>query len=330
LSLTTALWLPLPAAAATVAAGPPPKTDGAPKEEEDVVVLEDEMEGGGQPGGDKAASGELDSLLGGEDAKSAEAEAKAAAAGPEEGVGKAEKDSEAKQIKTESKLIRVVQRQRMLKRKRVDLQPQIGISVNDPYVRHYTFGAEISFWPTNRMALSLTGTGMVGARTPRYDNVKIQEGLLLTANKILWQAHLNYQYNPFYGKVAIFNRLLLHWEGYVQVGGGVMQTEVIPRFGALHDPFRNFTGGGQFTIGTRFYVPKVNWLSINLGARTWIYPDKLEPSNRGPDEDRGDDLTLDDPAAAKSEAKWTVQFNTTLFLGLSFYLPSSFEYSTPR
>ena len=218
----------------------------------------------------------------------------------------------------------------MLKTKRVDLQPQVGISVNDPYVRQFTFGAEISYWLTNRMALSILGSGQVANRTPRYDNIKVQEGLLLTANKILWQAGLGFSYNPFYGKIAIFNRFLLHWEGFFQIGGGVMQTEVIPRFEAIHEPFKNFTGGGEFTIGARFYLPKVNFMSVNAGVRTWVYPDKLEPQQRGFDPDKGDLPELDPPDAAKAEAAWQVQFNTTIFLGFSFYLPSDFEYSTPR
>ncbi len=329
-ALLSAIWLPGPAYASAGPAKDPP----AAGEEDDMIILEDEMEGetpAGEEGGPSGeAAGDLDNLLGGEDAKEAEANAKDAAKKPGEEDPKEAAKSERDQIKTETKLIRVVQRQRMLKKKRIGLQPQIGISINDPYVRQYTFGAEISYWITNRMALSLLGNGQVASRTPRYDNIKIQEGLLLTANKILWQGGLAFSYNPFYGKIAIFNRFLLHWEAFAQVGGGAMQTEVIPRFEALHEPFRNFTGGGQFTIGTRFYMPKINWLSVNVGIRTWVFPDKLEPPQRGFDTDAGDRLELDPPDAARDAASWQVQFNSTLYLGFSFYLPSDFEYTTPR
>ncbi len=334
LALLTALTVPilsLPAPA--LAAGSLGPAEPAGDEgEDDMIILDDEMEGEtpaeGQPAGEGGEPApELEGLLDDEDTKAAEADAKKA----QGEAGKEDPNSEEKQIKTETKLIRVVQRQRMLKKKRVDLQPQVGISVNDPYVRHYSFGAEISYWLTNRMALSVAGAGFVANRTPRYDNVKIQEGLLLTANKVLWRAGLNFQYNPFYGKIAIFNRFLLHWEGYVQIGGGVMQTKIIPRFEALHKPFKTFTGGGQFTIGARVYMPKLDWFSVNFGAQTWIYPDKLEPNNRGPgDMTSGDDPGLDSASAAKKAAKFSVQFQTILFLGLSFYFPTSFEYTTPR
>jgi hypothetical protein len=63
--------------------------------------------------------------------------------------------------------------------------------------------------------------------------------VLLTANKVLWQASVNFLYNPFYGKIAVFNRALMHWESFVQVGGGAIQTQVIPRYESLHEPFRH-------------------------------------------------------------------------------------------
>src|SRR5690606_40275220 len=140
----------------------------------------------------------------------------------------------------------------------------VGITVNDPFVRHYTIGAELNYWLTNRMAVGITGTAFFGNKTSRYTNIKIQESVLLTANKTLWQASANFLYNPFYGKIAVFNRALVHWESYVQVGGGAIQTQVIPRYEALHEPFRHLTGQGNFAIGARFYGPRVDWMSVNF------------------------------------------------------------------
>lgn len=302
-----------------------------PAEDEPVVVVDDEMEGETPPAGDKPAEGGPDAggdvgdLLGGDEPVMNDGT-------PPAEAGKQEKDSEAKQIKAEIGQITVVQRQRMLKKKRFELQPQFGISVNDPYVRHYTIGLDVNYWFHNRMAVGLTGTGFIGARTPRYNNIRFQEGLLLTANKVLWQASLNFTYNPFYGKIAIFNRALLHWEGSVTVGGGATQTQVLPRYEAIHDPFRTVTGGGTFGVNGRFYGRRINWLSVNAGMRTWIYADKQEPINRGPDDGPGgvDDPNLNSASAAKSEAEFKAAFNVVFYLGVSFYLPPKFEYTTPR
>src|SRR5690606_35923896 len=103
---------------------------------------------------------------------------------------------------------------------------------------------------------------------------------------------------------------------------------------ALHEPFNNFTGGGHFGLMGRFYLPRVDWLSVNAGVRTWIYPDKLEPMRRGPNDEPGtmdpDDPALDDPAAAKAAAETEIAFNVVFFLGVSFFFPTTFKYSTPR
>lgn len=299
--------------------------------DDEVVVVDDEMEGetptgetptGETPTGDAGDGGDIGDVLGGDD-KTVPADGEA---------GKEDKDSEAKQIKAEMGQINVVQRQRMIKKKRFELMPQIGISVNDPYVRHYTFGLDLNYWFHNRMAVGLTGTGLVGAKTPRYENIRKQEGLLLTANKVLWQASVNFTYNPFYGKIAIFNRALLHWEGSVTIGGGATQTQVLPRYAALHEPFRTVTGGGQFGLNGRFYTRRIDWLSVNAGVRTWVYADKQEPINRGPDDSPGgvDNPNFRDPDAAKKGADFKAAFNVVFYLGVSFYLPPKFEYVKPR
>ena len=61
---------------------------------------------------------------------------------------------------------------------------------------------------------------------------------------------------------------------------------------------------------------------------TWIYQDKLEPVGRGPGPVSVP--SLDDPANAKSNAEKKLAFNVVFFLGVSFYFPTSFQYTTRR
>jgi len=343
--LLSAAWaVPVPASAALAA-----PEEAAPAEDEDdddlVILDDDEMEGDAAEGGGDAADGGGDAPEGG----AADAEAGGGAStGDLFGEGSKKKadtteskekgdagdpDSEAQQLKEDKAFISVVQRQRFLKKKRIDLQPQFGITVNDPFVRHYVVGAELNYWITNRLAAGITGSAFFGSKTSRYNNIKAQEGLLLTANKTLWQASANILYNPFYGKIAVFNRALMHWEAYAQLGGGVMQTQVIPRFEALHDPFRSIVPQGNVALGARFYIPRSDWISFNIGVRNWIFPDKLEPANRGPSTGpggQGDLGTLDDADAAKAAAETALSFNTVVFFGVSLYFPRSFEYTTRR
>lgn len=329
-----ALWaIPAPAWASARAGASSADVYGPEGEGEDDLVIIDEGEiEGEEPAGEEApaAEGDVDIDIFGEEEEAPDVGAVAPPPGSE--VGKQEKDSAEKQIKTESRLIRVIQRQRMLKKGRIEVQPQFGITVNDPYVRHYTIGADVNYWFHNRMAIGAQFIGFIGAKTPRYDNIRFQNGLLLTANEILWQGGLSFYGNPFYGKIAIFNRALLHWEGSLMVGADVMQTRVIPRFESLHDPFTNITGGGHIGLLGKFYVPKVDWLSINFGTKFTIFADRLEPPGRGPDTGPmgTDDIALDPADAAKDAANLEIAYNVLFFLGVSFYFPTSFEYTTPR
>ena len=326
----TAWATPAPAhAAAAVAVTAPAPAPPAPAGDDDDIVL-DEAEGdtpaaptGDKPAGDTpAATGDAGTTdLFGDETK------KGAAPPPGEG-GKVSKDSELQQLKADKAFITVVQRQRFLKKKRFELQPQAGITVNDPFVRHYAIGAELNYWLSNRMAVGITGTGFIGNKTSRYNNIRFQEGVLLTANKVLWQASVNFLYNPFYGKISVFNRALMHWESFVQVGGGAIQTQVIPRYESLHKPFNHLTGQGNFALGARFYGPKSDWISVNFGVRTFIYQDKLEPEGRGPGPTM--EMNLDDAADAKKAADKKLAFNVVFFLGVSLYFPTTFQYSTRR
>ena len=327
----TAWAIPAPAhAAAAVAVTAPAPAPPAPAGDDDDIVL-DEAEGdtpaapasGDKPAGDTPPApgdGGAADLFGDETKKGA-------APPPGEG-GKVSKDSELQQLKADKAFITVVQRQRFLKKKRFELQPQAGITVNDPFVRHYAIGAELNYWLSNRMAVGITGTGFIGNKTSRYNNIRFQEGVLLTANKVLWQASVNFLYNPFYGKISVFNRALMHWESFVQVGGGAIQTQIIPRYESLHKPFNHLTGQGNFALGARFYGPKSDWISVNFGVRTFIYQDKLEPEGRGPGPTM--EMNLDDAADAKKAADKKLAFNVVFFLGVSLYFPTTFQYSTRR
>ncbi len=303
---------------------------GKPAGEDEDIVL-DEAEGDAKPADAKPAEGDAKPAptgdAGGGDLFGDE-KPKAGAAAASGEAGKVSKDSEAQQLKADKACISVVQRQRFLKKKRFELQPQAGITANDPFVRHIVVGAELNYWLTNRMAVGITGAGFIGNKTSRYTNVRFQEAVLLTANKVLFHGSVNFLYNPFYGKISVFNRALLHWESYVQIGGGVIGTKVIPRYEAIHDPFTTITGQGNFALGARFYGPKTDWVSVNFGVRTFIYQDKLEPVERGPGPTQLDEY--DSADAAKDNAIKKVAFNVVFFLGVSFYFPTTFQYTTRR
>lgn len=317
-----------------------------PDEEEDELVLDDEDEmneaAAPPPTGDGAGP-DLGTDFLDDPGDDSEDDAAAAAGGPEVELNDAEQEA------LDEKLIIISQRQAFLNvyRKdgrpdgklvrRFEVQPQIGFSLNDPFVRHISAGAELQYWLSNRMALGLSGSAFFGSKTPNYERIRFQEGVLLTANRYLWEASLNFTYEPFYGKIAIFNRVLMHWESYVQIGGGVLQSQIIPRFESIHEPFNSILGQGNFAIGARTYIPNLKFMSVNIGLKTWAFVDKYEPQQRGPDtalpapgEVQVDDPGLFSAKGAKAAADKNFAFNSMFFVGVSFYIPPTFEYSTRR
>ena len=340
--------LPLPA----LAAQPPDEEDVVIDDSEDdgeLVLDEDDMEAAPDETGD--APVDTSFLDDGDGSEEAGAEIGATATPGDAGADGLALDED-EQRRVDEKEITVIQPQAFLnvyydsaakkKRRRVELMPQVGLTINDPYVRHWTVGAEVNFWLTNRMAVGLNGTAFFGSRTPQYDRIRFQQSLLLTANRTLWQASASYLYEPFYGKIALFNQLLLHWESYVQIGGGAIHTQNIPRFQAIHPtPYNHITGQLNFAIGVRYYIQNLDWFSVNLGVRTFGYFEALEPLNRGVSTSPGadgvaiDNPELDDPGRALEEARAQplgerLAFNVMFFLGVSFHLPPTFEYSNRR
>jgi outer membrane beta-barrel protein len=330
--------------ALAVCAVPLPLLAAPPVEEEEELVLdEDEMDAA--PAEEPAETGPSDTSFLDEGDEGGEAGTEVGAAGGGEDVT-AVSLSEEDQRKADEREITVIQPQAFLnvytdantgkKKRRIELMPQVGLTINDPYVRHWAAGAEINFWLTNRMALGLNGTAFFGAQTAQYDRIRFQEGLLLTANKTLWQASVDYTYEPFYGKIALFNRLLLHWESYLQIGGGAIHTQNLPRFQAVHPtPFNHITGQLNFAAGVRYYIQNLDWFSVNLGVRTFGFFDAYEPQNRGVNPASGDDPALNDPKEAYRQAKQQplgerLSFNVLFFIGASFYLPPKFDYSFRR
>ena len=85
--------------------------------------------------------------------------------------------------------------------------------------------------------------------------------------------------------------------------------------------FTNLLIEPNIGVNMRFFLAK--WLTINLGIRDYLFIDKFEPTNRS--------LTMNATAAqAQANADSAFVNNIMFQIGLSFWLPTSFEYTTFR
>lgn len=216
--------------------------------------------------------------------------------------------------------ILVVVRKPFLKVRRTELNPFTGISMNDNMIRHYTIGGEFAYYLTDVLAVGVEGMYYVHNFNEPFDLVARQARRLPTVNQYNWSAALNFHYVPVYGKFAVLDRKLVAWEVYFTAGIGAGQSEVIPR-DTKFPGFTNLLIQPNLGASMRFFLAK--WLTINLGIRDYLFIDKFEPTNRA--------VGMNDTASeAKDNADSTFINNIMFQVGISFWLPTSFEYTTFR
>jgi outer membrane beta-barrel protein len=215
----------------------------------------------------------------------------------------------------------VVPRKAFLKKYRLELAPFAGITLNDPLIRHYSFGADMNFYVTDVLSVGLEGQYFIKELSERESLVGLQYYLVPTLNKLKFHYALALGYVPGYGKFGLFNKWIVHWDLTFALGVGRNRTEIIPR--AFGDKsFTNDNIVGHVGLGVRLFV--LDWLTLSATFRDYMYNDVFEYSNRQP----GDDLTK---VKQDSEAH-QVQFvqNIMFFFSIGLYIPPSFTYRTPR
>jgi outer membrane beta-barrel protein len=216
--------------------------------------------------------------------------------------------------------ITVVIRKPFLKLHRTELQPFVGTTMNDSLIRHYSVGGELAYYLTDVLAVGVEGQYFVHAFREPFDLVARQARRLPTINQYNWSAALDFHYVPVYGKFAVLDHKLITWESFFTAGIGVGQSEVIPR-DTKFPGFTNLLIMPNVGASMRFFLTK--WLTVNIGVRDYVFFDHFEPKNRS----ETNFATAND---AKDHADGSLINNVMFQIGFSFWIPTTFEYSTFR
>lgn len=228
-------------------------------------------------------------------------------------------DTTTREIKQVSwKDIVVVMRKPFLKLGRTDLMPFVATTMNDNMIRHTGAGAQINYYLTDVLAVGVEGQYFAKNFREPFDLVGRQARRLPTVNKYNFAAALNFHYVPVYGKFAVLDKHLIHWETYFTAGVGITQSEVIPR-DPRYDAFTNILITPNVGASMRFFLAK--WFTVNVGIRDYIFVDKFEPTDR---------MTYTSASDAKDHAETAFINNVMFQLGASFWIPPTFEYTTFR
>jgi outer membrane beta-barrel protein len=214
----------------------------------------------------------------------------------------------------------VVIRKPFLKIRRTELNPFVATTMNDNMIRHESIGGELAYWLTDVLAVGVEGQYYVHTFAEPFDLIARQARRLPTVNQYNWSTALDFHYVPVYGKFAVLDHKVVTWEAYFTAGVGVGQSEVVPRDKAFPG-FTNLLIQPNVGASMRFFLAK--WLTINFGVRDYLFLDKFEPTNRS--------LTMNASASDASAHADSAFVNNIMFqIGLSFWLPTSFDYTTFR
>ncbi|MBL8919004.1 MAG: outer membrane beta-barrel domain-containing protein [Myxococcaceae bacterium] len=180
---------------------------------------------------------------------------------------------------TQDDRVKSVQRKLYIKRGRFELAPAAIINVNDPYYTRLGGQIRAAFYPADTLAIAARFAIM---QTLPSDDVRqatrtLQSRIFFSVP--YWNAMADLEWSPLYGKVSFFNSIL-HLDGYLLAGGGVVFTE---RTGtpdpANNDQPRPINPAFDLGIGLRFVAK--DFFAVNLGLVNTTYVDTPRGTTKG-------------------------------------------------
>jgi outer membrane beta-barrel protein len=207
---------------------------------------------------------------------------------------------------------------------RFEVNPYFGLTLNDQFVSHDGPGLALNFYITNVLAIGVNGNFYQGINSPSAFNLQTSRAARIgePINEYQWNANANITYVPAYGKFAGFGDFIFHYDFFVLAGAGAISTRPI----AVIDPDnRTFTFQPKvdFHVGGGLRIFFNRWLAAVLELSDYIYFEKLEST------------TIAAGTAAQDPTTWIqpgsfVTNNVQAQLGLSFFLPFTWEYRLPK
>jgi len=235
-----------------------------------------------------------------------------------------------------------VQRIYALRNRRFELVPRFSFSMNDQFVSHYGFGGLFNWYITDVLALGLEGIWFYGNRESNINYYTSRSFRVTVPVNDYWMGwYLNFTYVPMYGKFAVFNHWIIHWDTFITGGLGVTLTRPLA---VIDAEFRSFDEASYwhpnitFNIGIGGRIFLSRWLAIFAELRMYGFPQELENRQVAPLDDQCTSLEACGETAWPYERSnpdtWLDEdgefaVNVMIQVGLSFFLPPTFEYHLP-
>jgi outer membrane beta-barrel protein len=190
---------------------------------------------------------------------------------------------------TQEDRVKSVQRKVYRKKGRFELTPLISISVNDPFYSKVGASVRGAYYLADTLAISARGSVMQVVPSDDVRTAKRTFNSKIYNSVPQWSAMGDVEWSPLYGKVAFLNSIL-HFDGYLLAGAGVVNTETSSL------PGRGLNPAADLGLGMRFVAQ--DWIAVNVALINTSY--------------------VDQPLGS---AKGAVQNVMTLNAGISLFLP---------
>ena len=211
-----------------------------------------------------------------------------------------------------------------LRRGRVELMPYWSFSLNDQFVSHPGPGLGINYYVTNVLAIGINGTfhqPFNGDSDFNFQNRRATR-LAVPLNEYQGVASFNFTYVPIYGKFSGFSQFIFHYDGYIVGGVGALRSRPI----AVIDPDNrkfDYQTDIAFSLGLGLRIFLNRWFAVTGEIRDYAFPEQLESTNVAPTQ-----------AQQRDPGTWfgnkPLTHNVQIQLGISMFLPFSWEYRLPK
>lgn len=163
---------------------------------------------------------------------------------------------------------------------RHELSPSVGISVGDAFFSKYLLGLEYGVHLSDTWMIGLnaayalsTPSGAVSRCSSEGQGCRLptKEELSRAPGDFGMLAGIDVSWAPLYGKISVLAESVLHFDTYVLVGGGVIQSRIAPPEGG---PVKEtFAPEAHIAIGQRYVLSRHTALRFEI--RDVLYQTEL-------------------------------------------------------
>jgi outer membrane beta-barrel protein len=194
----------------------------------------------------------------------------------------------------------VLQRKPFLRKGRVELTPQFGLTVNDSLMEQFELSGSLvyhlneDFWLGG--SFRWYDLGELGGPTDAYDTVIVETSSAPDVVELEWYGGADFGWVPLVGKFALFNSFIVYYDASLFLGGGYMQHI---------QPTGDSAGAPAASVGVQQRLFLADWLALTFEVRNTSY---MVETNAGD----------------------ALNHTTTFSGGASIFVPSTFKYEKAR